>query len=171
MLYRTVRQRGGRVRGSIGLKIFGLVALLSLIVALVAWINARQADDVAAMLANVNDTYVPAYASLARANIRSVEQSAFLRRLVIKFLDPAGEDAELIRIRGLVEQRARETDSEILAARTVIQKEIADPASSGDKILLSRLDTELEFVQRERSAFEQVRGQVMKAIDDRDEKK
>ena len=157
------------MRGSIGLKIFGLVALLSLLAAMVAWVNARQADDVARMLANVNQTYVPGYAALARANVRSVEQSALLRRLVIKFLDPAAEDGDMAKLRALVEQKGKDTDSEILAARTAIEQEIADPTSFGDKVLLSRLDTELEFTQRERLAYEAMRAQVMKALDDRDE--
>src|SRR5258708_15507859 len=142
-----VRQRGWLVRGSIGLKIFGLVALLSLLAAMVAWVNARQADDVAHMLANVNETYVPGYAALARANIRSVEQAALLRRLVIKFLDPAAEETDITRLRGLVDQKGKDTDSEIRAARAVVEREIADPASFGDKVLLTRLDTHLQFLQ------------------------
>lgn len=61
---------------TIGLKILGIVTLLSLIAGAVAWVNARKSAEVERLLTSVKEVYVPSYAALARAQIRSLEQSA-----------------------------------------------------------------------------------------------
>ena len=55
------------MRNTIGLKILAIVALLSLIAAAVAWVNARKSGKVEIWLTSVKETYVPSYAALARA--------------------------------------------------------------------------------------------------------
>ena len=77
------------MRNTIGLKILGIVALLSLIAAAVAWVNARKAGQVETLLTSVRESYVPSYRVLTRGHIRSLEQSLYLRRLAIaKFQIP-----------------------------------------------------------------------------------
>ena len=59
--------RAEAMHRTIGLKIFGLVLLLSVLAAAVAWINERQADNIQNLVGNINKTYVPIYAALSDA--------------------------------------------------------------------------------------------------------
>ena len=157
------------MRNTIGLKILGIVALLSLIAGAVAWVNARKSGEVESLLTNVKETYVPSYAALARAHIRSLEESAYLRRLaIVSFTSPI-DRAEIARLRPLVEQKAKEADDEIFSARKAISRGIEDSARFGDEVLLGRLDTRLEFLQRHHASYEKLRGQVEDALSNRDE--
>jgi class 3 adenylate cyclase len=157
------------MRNTIGLKILGIVALLSLIAGAVAWVNARKSGEVESLLTSVKESYVPSYAALARAHIRSLEQSAYLRRLaIISFQSPV-DGAEVARLRSLVEQKAKEADDEVLAARKAIARAIKDRASFGDEVLLGRLDTRLQFLQRYHASYEKVRSQVEGALSNHDE--
>jgi class 3 adenylate cyclase len=157
------------MRNTIGLKILGIVALLSLIAGAVAWINARKSGEVESQLISVKETYVPSYAALARAHIRSLEQSAYLRRLAIVSFNSPIDRAEVARLRSLVAQKAKEADDEISAARKAIARAIEDRASFGDEVLLGRLDTRLGFVQRYHASYEKVRSQVEGALANHDE--
>jgi len=157
------------MRNTVGLKILGIVALLSLIAGAVAWVNARKSAEVESLLISVKETYVPSYAALARAHIRSLEQSAYLRRLAIVSFQSPIDRAEVARLRSLVEQKAKEADDEIRAARRAIAKAIEDRASFGDEVLLGRLDTRLGFVQRYHASYEKVRSQVEGALSNHDE--
>jgi HAMP domain-containing protein len=157
------------MRNTIGLKILGIVALLSLIAGAVAWVNARKSGEVEGLLTSVKETYAPSYAALARAHIRSLEQSAYLRRLaIVSFKFPIDRD-EVARLRSLVEQKAKEADNEVLAARRAIARAIEDRASFGDEMLLGRLDTRLEFVQRYDATYDAVRSQVESALSNHNE--
>ena len=157
------------MRNTIGLKILGIVALLSLIAGAVAWINARKSGEVEGQLTSVKESYMPSYAALARAHIRSLEQSAYLRRLAMVSFQSPIDRAEVARLRSLVAQKAKEADDEIRAARRAIAKAIEDRASFGDEVLLGRLDTRLGFVQRYYASYEKVRSQVEGALSNHDE--
>ena len=157
------------MRNTIGLKILAIVALLSLIAAAVAWVNARKSGMIEIWLTSVKETYVPSYAALARAHIRSLEQSAYLRRWALASFKSSSDQAEVERLRSLVEQKAKETNDEILAARRVITAAIEDRAKLGDEVLLGRLDTRLDFVQRYQASYEKLRTQVEAALSNHDE--
>src|SRR5919198_1920428 len=124
------------MRNTIGLKILGIVALLSLIAGAVAWINARKSGEVESLLTSVKESYVTSYAALARAHIRSLEQSAYLRRLALASFKSPIDQAEIARLRPLVEQKGKEADDEVLVARRAIARAIKDRASFGDEVLL-----------------------------------
>jgi adenylate cyclase len=157
------------MRNTIGLKILAIVALLSLIAGAVAWINARKSGQVEGLLSSVKETYVPAYAALARAHIRSLEQSVYLRRLALVSFKSPVDQTEAARLRSLVEQKAKEADNEVLTARKAIARAIEDRASFGDEMWLSRLDTRLEFLQRYDATYDKVRDQIESALANHDE--
>ena len=73
------------------------------------------------------------------------------------------------RLRSLVEQKAKEANDEIIAARRVIAAAIEDRAKLGDEVLLGRLDTRLDFVQRYQASYEKLRTQVEAALSNHDE--
>src|SRR5690348_10843792 len=157
------------MRNTIGLKILGIVALLSLIACAVAWINDKKSGQVESLLTSVKETYVPAYAALARAHIRSLEQSAYLRRLALASFKSSANETEVARLRSLVEQKTKDADDEVRGARKAIARAIEDRVTFGDEMLLSRLDTRLEFLQRYDATYDKVRGQIESALANHDE--
>ena len=150
---------------SVGVKVFGVVLVLLALVSTVAWINARAAREVESLIENIHNSYVPAYGDLARANLRSVEEGLYVRRLIIaRFLNPDDKDG-MTALENAASQKASDADTEFAAARQTIQSEIADPASFGDKLELARLDTRLEFLQQRHIDYEKLRLRVDEAIE------
>lgn len=72
-------------------------------------------------------------------------------------------------MRSLVEQKAKEANDEVLAARKIIAAAIEDRAKFGDEVLLGRLDTRLDFVQRYQASYDKLRSQVESALSNHDE--
>jgi class 3 adenylate cyclase len=153
------------MRISVGIKVFGVVVLLMVLVGAVAWINARSAREVQALIENVHDTYVPAYGSLARTNLRSVEEGLYARRLIIQRLEAPEDKATLGRLEKAATEKGQQADFELAAARRLIEQEIADPASFEDKLELSRLDARLEFLQRRHQEYRSVLALVEAATE------
>jgi len=153
------------LRISVGVKVFAVVLVLIALVSVVAWINARSAREVEALIENIHDSYVPAYGALARANLRSVEEGLFVRRLIIAKLLSPDDKAAFSDLEGKADEKANQADSEFAAARQTLAREIADPASFGDKLALSRLDTRVEFLQRRHEEYEKVRAAVDQSIE------
>ena len=74
------------VRITIGVKILTVALSLLVLMALVAYLTTHLARDVGTLLHYVVENYVPGYCAIARANVRSVEQALYLRRLIIASL-------------------------------------------------------------------------------------
>ncbi len=142
-----------------------MVLVLLALVSAVAWINARAAREVESLIENIHSSYVPAYGELARANLRSVEEGLFVRRLIIAKLQSPDDKAAMADLEKKANDKASEADSEFAAARETIAREIADPASFGDRLALSRLDTRIEFLQHHHADYEKVRAGLDAAIE------
>lgn len=142
---------------SVGVKVFSVVLVLLVLVSAVAWINARAAREVESLIENIHGSYVPAYGDLARANLRSVEEGLFVRRLIIARLIAPDDRAAMDALEKIAADKAQQADAEFADARKTIQHEIADPASFGDKLALSRLDTRIEFLQQHHADYEKLR--------------
>lgn len=139
---------------SVGLKIFGMVLVLLILVGSAAWYNAHNAKQIQSLIRDLEDTYTPAYASLARANLRSVEEGLFARRLIIAWLlSPEDKDA-LARLERATADKSTDADDELAAARRLVTQEIEDPTSLENKVELTRLDTRLEFLQRRHQEYD-----------------
>jgi len=150
---------------SVGVKVFSVVLILLALVSTVAWINARAAREVESLIENIHNSYVPAYGDLARANLRSVEEGLFVRRLIIaRLLSPDDKDA-MAALEKSASEKAGQAEAEFADARKVIQGEIADPASFGDKLQLGRVDTRVEFLQQRHADYEKLRASVDAAIE------
>jgi adenylate cyclase len=145
---------------SVGLKVFSVALVLMLLVGAVAWINARSAREVESLIANIHDTYVPAYGALARGDLRSVEEGLFVRRLIIARLLSPGDTKTMASLDRQASEKARLADAELAEARRLIAIEIADQASFEDKLELSRLDTRIEFLQSRHDEYSKARAAV-----------
>jgi adenylate cyclase len=128
--------------------LFGVVVVLFLLMAVAAAISMQQAQNVGLLLNGAIDDYIPAYASLARANVRSLEQALLLRRIVIarQTGGPASVSAE---DRDAILAKGKAAAEEVATARRLIGTEVASQNPLGDALELVRLDTRLESLQRD----------------------
>ena len=150
---------------SVGVKIFGVVVVLLILVGAAAWYNAMTAENVQSLIVDVHDTYVPAYGDLARANLRSVEEGLFARRMVIAKLQSPDDKDGYERLKQLATEKSQEADADFAAARQIVGAEIADPASLENKLELTRLDTRLEFLQSKHQDYDAVLTALEAALD------
>jgi adenylate cyclase len=151
------------LRSSIALKIFGIAIGLLVLMGLAALLSLQMTRTVDGQLAIVDENYFPAYAELAQANIRSVEESAFIRRLVIARLESPGDEARFADLRERVAAAAKASDEYLAQARQLINRQIADPLDFDDNVELARLDTRLGFIQELRQDYEEVYGKILSA--------
>ena len=82
------------MRFPIGLKIFGIAVGLLVLMAAAALLSMRMTRTVDGQLAIIDQNYFPAYVALAQANIRSVEELAFIRRLLLAIGAPGDDTAK-----------------------------------------------------------------------------
>jgi class 3 adenylate cyclase len=150
---------------SVGVKIFGVVVVLLILVGAAAWYNADKLQDIQTLIQDVHDTYIPAYQSLARANLRSVEEGLYARRLVIAWLQAPDDKTAIESLERATVGKSRDADTEFAAARRIIGREISDSSSLEDKPELARLDTRLEFLQGRHRDYEAVLTALEAAIE------
>src|SRR5262245_55959241 len=151
------------MRLSIGLKIFSIAVALLILMTIVALLGMRMTRTVDSQLGIVDQNYFPAYVALAQANIRSVEESAFVRRLILAVTEPAGNEAKVDDLRQRVANAAKASDEEIANARRRINEQIADPLDFNDNIALARLDDKIEALQQERLRYEAILAKLLVA--------
>lgn len=142
------------MRISIALKIFVIMLAVLLLMAVVAAITTREARKVGGQLDRAIEAYIPAYAALARADIRSLEQALALRRLVIAELAGGTDEATRARLRSVFDDKGAENARELAIARRLIAGEIASRSPLTDVAALAQLDARLEFLQQQRDAYE-----------------
>lgn len=131
------------IRLSIRRKIMGIAVTLIALMAVTAVLSMISVMQVSARLDELTNSYIPAYGNLARANIRSVERSLELRRMMIERIrSPFGSD-KVTEIRSAFEAKGAEVERETEAARALINS-LIQKASFSDPTALARLDTRLE---------------------------
>ncbi len=151
------------MRFPIGLKIFGIAVGLLILMAAVALLSMRMTRTVDGQLAIVDQNYFPAYVALAQANIRSVEQSAYVRRLLLAIAERPDNPAKVGELRQRVAGTGKASDNEIARARVLINRQIADPLDFDDNIALARLDDRIEALQEERGRYQSVLAKLLAA--------
>ena len=151
------------MRFPIGLKIFGIAVGLLILMAAVALLSMRMTRTVDGQLAIIDQNYFPAYVALAQANIRSVEQSAYVRRLLLAIADRGNNAAKIDELRQQVAGAGKASDDEIANARALINRQIADPLDFDDNIALARLDDKVEALQEERGRYQAVLAKLIAA--------
>ena len=153
------------MRFPIGLKIFSIAVGLLVLMAAAALLSMRMTRTVDGQLAIIDQNYFPAYVALAQANIRSVEQSAYVRRLMLAISEEDNNRAKADDLRRRVASTGKASDEEIAYARQHINRQIADPLDFEDNIALARLDDKIEGLQEERQRYETVLAKVLTAAE------
>ena len=151
------------MRFPIGLKIFGIALGLLILMAAVALMSMRMTRMVDAQLTIIDHNYFPAYVALAQANIRSVEESAYARRLLLAIAERGDNAAKSDELRQRLAQTGKASDEELAVARVHINQQIADPLDFEDNIALARLDDAVGALQEGRRGYEALLGKLLAA--------
>jgi class 3 adenylate cyclase len=131
-------------RTSIRRKIVGIAMGLVILMVATSVLSMVMAGRVGHLLDELSNKYIQAYGDLARANIRSLERSLALRRMVIaKMQNPPDETAYTERLH-IYQQMENEVEQEADAARKLIASIIADVSTPSDDIALTRIDTNID---------------------------
>jgi class 3 adenylate cyclase len=149
------------MRFPIGLKIFGIAVGLLILMAAVALLSMRMTRTVDAQLVIIDHNYFPAYVALAQANIRSVEESAYAHRLILKIAGLGDDAAKPDELRQRVVSSGKASDDELADARVHINQQIDDPLDFDDNIALARLDDKVEALQEDRREYETVLAKLL----------
>jgi class 3 adenylate cyclase len=132
------------IRLSIRRKIMGVAVALIVLMTITAILSMVWVIEVGHRLQELTDSYIPAYGSLARTNIRSLERALALRRMVIeKMQSPSGGD-KFAAIRNVFDAKGVEVEREAQAARTLINGLVEKGATLGDETALVRLETRID---------------------------
>jgi len=157
------------VRLRIGFKIFSVALGLLVLMGAAALLSLRMTKTVDDQLEILAQNYYPAYVALAHANIHSVEESAFVRRLYIALDETPRAPDKVAALRASIAGSGKASDADLAEARADINRQIAHPLDFNDDIELARLDTRIEFLQADRQRYEQTYAKLAVAMDRGDE--
>jgi adenylate cyclase len=155
------------MRMTIGIKVFSIAIGLLMLMGAAALLNLRMTHAVDAQFAALDDYYVPSHAALAQANTRSLEESAFIRRLMLAFEEnPRNEDKISMLYRRAVEAAAS-SDAGLADFRRLVNGQLLDALSFADNVALGRLDTHVQFLQEHRKNYEDIFAKLLDATRNR----
>ncbi|WP_375049470.1 adenylate/guanylate cyclase domain-containing protein [Bradyrhizobium sp. 8-10B] len=131
-------------RNSIRQKIVGIAAGLIILAVITSLLSMVMAGQVGHLLDELTNRYIPAYGHLARVNIRALERSLAMRRMMMAKMQAPGEDSGYESARKAFEEIEPLIKREADAARTLIDAIIADPLTPSDNAALGRLDDRID---------------------------
>ena len=151
---------------SIRRKIVGIALGLIVLMLVTSILSMVMSSQVGVLLDELTDRYIPAYGHLARANIRSLERSVALRRMIMmKMQASSEEEAYAARLREF-EEADRRIDEEAEAARKLINAIIDDSRTPSDNAGLARIETRIETVLTElRQGMNEDHARLLKQVD------
>jgi len=156
------------IRFAIGFKIFAIALALLVLMSVATLLMVRMALDVGTELDFFASTYLPAYAAIARTNVRSVERALVLRRLIIASIDTPNASATLRTLREQFAELGRQTDAELALARAKLAERLARPGGFSDVVAVARLDTRLDQLSEDQRRYEVLASKFLGAFDRRD---
>jgi class 3 adenylate cyclase len=131
------------IRLSIKRKIIGIALILIVLMTVAALLSMALIAQVSGRLEDLTQSYVPAYAALARANIHSLERAVALRRMIAEKIQSPPDQVRFATAQKSFESSGATVDRETKAARALIDALIAKGTSFGDAAALVRIDTHL----------------------------
>ncbi|UWU80962.1 HAMP domain-containing protein [Bradyrhizobium huanghuaihaiense] len=151
---------------SIRRKIVGIALGLIVLMLVTSILSMVMSSQVGVLLDELTNRYIPAYGDLARANIRSLERSVALRRMVMmKMQEAPDEEAYAARLKEF-EEADRKIEAETSDARGHINAIIDDTRTPSDNAALARIDTRIETAVTElRQGMNEAHAKLLKQID------
>src|ERR1700743_707350 len=131
-------------RKSIRQKIVGIAAGLIGLAVITSALSIVLAERVGHLLDELSNRYIPAYAHLARVNIRSMEHSLALRRMMMAKMQTPPDDATYTAAQKTFEETEPTTPQEPNRARQLIGEIIADTSTPSDNAALARIDDRID---------------------------
>jgi class 3 adenylate cyclase len=131
------------IRQSVRRKIMGIAVALIILMAITAVLSMVSVMQVGDRLQELTQSYIPAYATLARTNIRSLERAVALRQMVIEKLESPSGDGRFAALRSTFEADGQKVEQEAKAARALING-LIEKGASGDAAALARLENRID---------------------------
>ncbi|MGY4260862.1 class 3 adenylate cyclase [Bradyrhizobium sp. USDA 4516] len=131
-------------RNSIRQKIVGIAAGLIILAVVTSLLSMVMAGQVGHLLDELTNRYIPAYGHLARVNIRALERSLAMRRMMMAKMQAPAEDSGYESARKAFDEIEPLIKREADAARVLIDAIIADPSTPSDNAALGRLDDRID---------------------------
>ncbi len=154
------------IRLSIKRKIIGIAVILIVLMTVTALVSLALVMQVSGRLRELTQSYAPAYASLARANVHSLERAVALRRMVIEKMQPAPDETRYADARKRFEESGATVDRELKAAHGLLDALLARGSSFGDATALVRIDTRLvDAVDDTRVHLDEEIGRLLPLLD------
>jgi class 3 adenylate cyclase len=153
----------GFIRNSIGLKIFSVASLIVFLMVGITVMNLRVQAQVSHALEQVADRYIAAYGGMADANVRSMEQALYLRRLVIaKIL--LHDDAIAQTTADDIVLNGRLFDETVANIRTELNLVDTRQDVFADATTLARIDEKLALAQEQQRRYEEDIARLQKQV-------
>ena len=122
----------------------GIAVALIVLMTITAILSMVWVIEVGRSLQELTDSYIPAYGSLARTNIRSLERALALRRMVIEKLQSPSSGDKSAAIRNVIDAKSVEVEREARTARALINGLIEKGETLGDETALAQLDSRID---------------------------
>jgi class 3 adenylate cyclase len=129
---------------SIKRKIMGIAVALIALMAVTAVLSVVLVMQVGARIEDLTYSYMPAYGDLARANIRSLERSLAIRRIIIeRYLSPADHD-QYKALHDRYDALGGQVELEITAARALLHGLTEKNPAFGDAVTTGQFESRLD---------------------------
>ena len=132
------------LRPSIKRRIVGIAAGMIILAVITSVMSMALASRVGHLLDELTNRYIPAYADLARVDIRSLERALMLRRMIIAKMQAPPDEASAAAHLKAFEEKGPEVQQEAEAARKLINAIINDPSTPSDNVALTRIDERID---------------------------
>src|SRR5262249_26352671 len=132
------------LRPSIKRRIIGIATGMIILAVITSVMSMVLASRVGHLLDELTNRYIPAYADLARVDIRSLERALMLRRMIIAKMQTPPDEASAATHLKAFEEKGPEVQREAEAARKLINAIIDDPSTPSDNVALTRIDERID---------------------------
>jgi class 3 adenylate cyclase len=137
------------IRQSIKRKIVSIAVGPVILMVITSVLSMIMASRVARQLDELSTKYVEAYAHLARMNVRSLEASLAVRRMVIARMQNPPDEAGYAERLKILEASGPQIDQEAEAARKLINAVIDDLTTETDNAGMARIESRIESATTE----------------------
>src|ERR1700754_4559740 len=137
------------MRSTIRRPILGIAVGLIVLMLIVSALSTVMTRRVGHQLDELTGKYVEAYGHLARMQIRQLERSLEVRRMVVAKMQSMPDDPNVAERKQRYEAAGIAIRQESDAVHKLINAIIADTATESDNAALARIDSRLEDVNRD----------------------
>jgi len=157
------------IQQSIKRKIVSIAVGLIVLMVVTSALSMVMSSRVARQLDELSTKYIEAYGHLARMNVRSLEGSLALRRMVIAKMQTPPDDAAYAERLKVFEATGPQIDQEAVAARNLINAVIDDLTTETDTAGMARIESRIESVNSELGhQLKTENAQLLQLLDARD---